>query len=47
MFEPYIDGLIEKVTSILRDNDKDFGIGGIGKIGKKCPQAQNAYLMSI
>ena len=35
MFEPYIDGLIEKVTSILRDNDKDFGIGGIGKIGKK------------
>jgi hypothetical protein len=33
MFEPYIDGLMDNVTSILRKNNLDFGIGGIGKIG--------------
>jgi hypothetical protein len=33
MFEPYIDGLLDKTTSILRSNNKKFGIGGIGKIG--------------
>lgn len=33
MFEPYIDGLLDKTTSILRNNNKKFGIGGIGKIG--------------
>ena len=33
MFEPYIDGLLDKAVSILRSNNKKFGIGGIGKIG--------------
>lgn len=33
MFEPFIDGLMSKVTSILRNNNQNFGIGGIGKIG--------------
>ena len=33
IFEPYIDGLIDYVTGILRKNDQNFGIGGIGKIG--------------
>lgn len=33
MFEPYIDGLMDKITSILRKNNINFGIGGIGKIG--------------
>ena len=33
MFEPYIDGLMSKIISILKKNNQDFGIGGIGKIG--------------
>ena len=33
MFEPYIDGLLDKTVSILRSNNQKFGIGGIGKIG--------------
>ena len=33
MFEPYIDGLLNKAVSILRSNNKKFGIGGVGKIG--------------
>jgi hypothetical protein len=33
MFEPYIDGLIEKIVKILKKNNQNFGIGGIGKIG--------------
>ena len=33
MFEPYIDGLMSKITSILRKNNQNFGIGGIGKMG--------------
>lgn len=33
MFEPYIDGLLDKTISTLRKNNKKFGIGGIGKIG--------------
>ncbi len=33
MFEPYIDGLMDRITSILRKNGLNFGIGGIGKIG--------------
>ena len=33
MFEPYIDGLMSKITSILKKNNQSFGIGGIGKIG--------------
>jgi hypothetical protein len=33
MFEPYIDGLLDKAVSILRSNNQKFGIGGIGKIG--------------
>ena len=33
MFEPFVDGLMSKVTSILRNNNQNFGIGGIGKIG--------------
>ena len=33
MFEPFIDGLMTKITSILRENNQNFGIGGIGKIG--------------
>ena len=33
MFEPFIDGLMEKITSILKKNNQSFGIGGIGKIG--------------
>lgn len=33
MFEPFIDGLISKVTSILEKNHQNFGIGGIGRIG--------------
>lgn len=33
MFEPYIDGLLAKVVSVLKDNNVAFGVGGIGKIG--------------
>ena len=33
MFEPFIDGLITKITSIFKENNQNFGIGGIGKIG--------------
>jgi GTP-sensing pleiotropic transcriptional regulator CodY len=33
MFEPYTDGLMSKIVSILRENNQNFGIGGIGKIG--------------
>tara|TARA_Y100001935_G_C17296144_1_gene506187 strand:+ start:30 stop:866 length:837 start_codon:yes stop_codon:yes gene_type:complete len=33
MFEPFIDGFLDKTVSILRKNNKKFGIGGIGKIG--------------
>ena len=33
MFEPFIDGLLDKIVSILRSNNIKFGIGGIGKIG--------------
>lgn len=35
MFEPYIDGLMDKITLILQNNNQNFGIGGIGKIGAK------------
>lgn len=33
MFEPYVDGLLERTVNILNDNNVNFGIGGIGKIG--------------
>lgn len=33
MFEPYIDGLLKRLTSVLRKKNQKFGIGGIGKIG--------------
>ena len=33
MFEPIIDGIITKITSIFKENNQNFGIGGIGKIG--------------
>lgn len=33
MFEPFVDGLMGKVTSILRNNNQNFGIGGVGKLG--------------
>ena len=33
MFEPYTDGLMCKIKSILGENNQNFGIGGIGKIG--------------
>ena len=33
MFEPYVDGLLEKTVKILNNNNVNFGIGGIGKIG--------------
>lgn len=33
MFEPYIDGLMNEITLILNKYNKNFGIGGIGKIG--------------
>lgn len=32
MFETLADGLIEKATQCLRDNDKTFGIGGLARI---------------
>lgn len=32
MFEPYVDGLIKKISSICIKNNQIFGIGGIGKI---------------
>ncbi len=35
MFEPFTDGFISKIISILNDNNQKFGIGGIGKIGSK------------
>ena len=35
MFEPYVDGLLENIASILRKRGQKFGIGGIGKIGDK------------
>jgi hypothetical protein len=33
MFEPYVDGLLERTVKILNNNNVNFGIGGIGKIG--------------
>tara|TARA_A100001011_G_C14321791_1_gene851117 strand:- start:1584 stop:2417 length:834 start_codon:yes stop_codon:yes gene_type:complete len=33
MFEPYVDGTLTKISSILKRNNQDFGIGGIGRIG--------------
>ena len=33
MFEPFVDGLINNTTTILRNNNQNFGIGGICKIG--------------
>ena len=33
MFEPFIDGLIDEITTILKKSKKTFGIGGIGKLG--------------
>ena len=33
MFEPFIDGLLKKTVSVLKNNNIKFGIGGIGKIG--------------
>ena len=33
MFEPYVDGLLERTVNILNNNNVNFGIGGIGKIG--------------
>jgi hypothetical protein len=33
MFEPYTDGFMSKIISILGKNNQSFGIGGIGKIG--------------
>ena len=33
MFEPYVDGLIHRTVKILNDNNVNFGIGGIGRIG--------------
>jgi len=33
MFEPYVDGTLVKISSILKKNNHNFGIGGIGKIG--------------
>tara|TARA_B110000003_G_C16533717_1_gene489947 strand:+ start:118 stop:954 length:837 start_codon:yes stop_codon:yes gene_type:complete len=33
IFEPFVDGLIEHITKILKKNNQNFGIGGIGKIG--------------
>lgn len=35
MFEPFVDGLIDKISSILKKNNQNFGIGGIGKIGSE------------
>ena len=35
MFEPFVDGLLENISSILKKNNQNFGIGGIGKIGSK------------
>ena len=37
MFEPYIDGLICNIVSIISKQDQTFGIGGIGKIGADLP----------
>ncbi len=33
LFEPYVDGTLTKISSILKRNNQDFGIGGIGRIG--------------
>ena len=41
MFEPYVDGLIKKISSICIKNNQIFGIGGIGKIAadmSPCPK---------
>lgn len=34
MFETLADGLIEKATQCLRDDNKTFGIGGLARIGE-------------
>ena len=33
MFEPFVDGLLNKVVTILKEKRQKFGVGGIGKIG--------------
>lgn len=33
MFEPYVDGLLQRTINILNDYNVNFGIGGIGRIG--------------
>ena len=32
MFEPFVDGLLDKISKILLNKKQKFGIGGIGKI---------------
>ena len=32
MFEPFVDGLLDKISKILLKKNQKFGIGGIGKI---------------
>lgn len=33
MFEPFMDGLLQRITDVLNKYNVRFGIGGIGKIG--------------
>lgn len=44
MFEPYIDGLLDKVTSTLYKNNQTFGIGGIGRMGSKLSPSPESVL---
>lgn len=44
MFEPYIDGLLNRITSVLRKKNQNFGIGGIGKIGSNLAPSPECIL---
>lgn len=44
MFEPFTDGFISEIVSILNDNNQRFGIGGIGKIGSKLIPTPNCLI---
>lgn len=45
MFEPFIDGFLERIINILKNNRVTYGIGGIGKIGSSLLPAPEHILI--
>lgn len=45
MFEPFVDGLLDKISKILLQKNQKFGIGGIGKIGLNLKPSAESILI--